>query len=184
MVLDVFVLHSMTSHSFSWLDPNLNLSIVLQVPTFKACSIKLTIDLDCWKLLLPAVSRVLAMHMHFYLQAGLISLSNKFWPPTLTFFRWEKAASVSELLVYFSPGELNSKFTFSLSFSYGCFFCDGSLMYKTQWRCFQQGKWLTLHFQPHAVNHQFFPYLPHPPNPNQMILLWYCSLLWDQSQTH
>lgn len=81
LVLDVLISHFATLHSFSQLDPNLSLSIILQAPTFKACSKKLTIDLDFWKLLLAAVSKILAMHKHFYSQVGLISLSNKFWPP-------------------------------------------------------------------------------------------------------
>lgn len=57
-VWDVLILHS-----FFQLDLYLNLSIILLVPIFKACSIKLTIDLEILKLLLAAVQQEQAMHM-------------------------------------------------------------------------------------------------------------------------
>lgn len=57
LVWDVLILHS-----FLQLDPYLNLNIILQAPIFKACSIKLSIDLKFSKLLLAAVEQEQAMH--------------------------------------------------------------------------------------------------------------------------
>jgi len=84
--------------SFSQLDPHLSLRIISACTGFKTCTTKFTSSLEFWKLLLCAVSRLLVMHICLYLLVRLISLSNKFWPPWPTYFRWGKVTSVFKLL--------------------------------------------------------------------------------------